>query len=432
MTRTEKDLVNNLLIPMMYRLGNNVNVGDSVHAMRYAINQGTTFPELGPPEIPSAFNNIRHAEECHGEFLRWTFGLLQTADDTPSGHIFPVGSESLIETTSSRFLQAIDGFIIRFEGTPNALAGSFASILGAAGALKLVHYWARICIKALNFNTETAYDSLEPDFANLISCCEYHLSKTTHKHHSLGTTKLFFGSDHSIVIPLFLTSLSTRNPFLRRRAINLLKRSAIAEGILGGGTSAFLATAVLKLEESVPNLVGVVTRASQIPESNRFRIHDVSLFTYRTSHLVIRLRMTKSPFPISPSSPDNLATKTIWLTSPRERPTSTSGTSPSPSTRAPLDHPPQPLEQTILSTTDSFTPSKIEDMIAADIREGVFPDLTISHSHLAWLDRSQTPTGGMRVGLGIGEVKDSEGRGIMGYRFLESLHPLVQRGVLRY
>lgn len=387
LSTSERDVVEGLLIPIIYRLSHWINLVDPVGATTDALKKSSFISvSVKSPIIPSTFTNIRHAEACHMDVYRWALGHLRPAD-TLSGYRISPEDEATIYLESQSFIRAIDRFIVQLETDKSVRS---TAIVGAAAILRVNHFAARVCLKAINFTLESEYDKVEVDFKEIVDGCKKFLEKADMRQHSLRR-KLFFGTDLSFLICLFMAARGSRNPALRREAIMMLATSDISEGMMGSHTCAVIASAVMRIEESGLDLI---TRASDIPESHRIRLHEASMFTYAEPHLQVRVSYTRYPY--TPDDSGQMRTETFWVGLHRER-------------SAVVDRvsslPPHKY------TGPTMTPYTAEGTVRRDQENQVYPDIVLVRSTIAWADKSTSPPT---------------------YDYLHASHPLTDKLALRF
>ncbi|KKY15163.1 putative transcription factor cys6 [Phaeomoniella chlamydospora] len=387
-TSSEQDLVKNLLIPILYRSTTQLFFVDPVRGVSSAIKLGNLRGTSNAPNIPEVFNNVRDAEVCHQSFVSWVLGHLTPAE-APSGHSLSVDLVPMIWGQSLKLIDAVDRFIEQVKVRNDI---QMDNIIRAAALIKATHWTARVCLKGMNFATETDFDALEFEFSKIIASCKECLDHTERKSALKGTVsrRVFFGTDHSVLTPLSLVTRLSRNPTLRRKGIELMLTANIGEGMLASRLAGLVSAALMEMEET--GLSEVVV-ASDIPESHRVRVHDISLFTYMSDELNLRVRVKKYPYqPID----GKIVTESIWLRSQRERTAVWDG----------REHYPLQRQSGPVLTSDS-----IEGVVEEDIRNNSYPDFTISPSSIAWLvDRQPSPR----------------------YHFLKAEHSFLERQILKF
>ena len=365
LTPAEKETVQGLLIPMIYRLSRWMYTIDPVQATAEALWSRGIALSIQSPTVPSVFTNIRHAEECHNNVVHWALSRLRRAD-TPSGYKINPDDIAAISWESKLFVHALDIFIEQLE--PNKDPRS-TTITGAAALLKASHVVALLCLKATTFTMESDYDQFEPEFREIVTCCQTFIRKAETKYRLLGR-KLYFGSDHSFLLPLFMVARCARDPVLRRRAIKILGESEVAEGIAGSGTLAMTANILMRIEESG---IDLVTKASDIPESNRVRLHSATMFVYLSQAPQARMTITRQPY--KPTD-QQVMTEIVWAKLKRERPSVSDG-----QYEFPIHKHYGP----------TLMPNNVEDIIEQDKACGVYPDIVIVRASVAWADWSTSP-----------------------------------------
>ena len=121
----------------------------------------------------------------------------------------------------------------------------------------VVHTWLAVCTTA----EETAIDSYNPAFLELIECAE-HVVNSYKESGKLQPVSF----DMQVIGPLYYTTVKCRDPTLRRRALSLLKLAPRREGLWNAHHAFVTARRVIELEE------GVDRNAQGLPaESGRLR-----------------------------------------------------------------------------------------------------------------------------------------------------------------
>ncbi|KAJ4252312.1 hypothetical protein NW762_010909 [Fusarium torreyae] len=124
---------------------------------------------------------------------------------------------------------------------------------------------------------ETAYDCYGPDFQEIVTLAEALpldevQSNTTHLNDSSPLPS--FIPEMGIIHPLYFTAQKYRNPFWRRKALNLLLRSGM-EGPWCSETEGSLVGIVIRTEEGLSEKVSLdLARFQDASTDNSFNIHE--------------------------------------------------------------------------------------------------------------------------------------------------------------
>ena len=309
-TREELDMVQKLLVPIVRRLSYHFIAMDVVQAFRESLVRPLGFEQA--PTLP-AFSNLYAAEEFHVAFQRWVLRNLQPAM-TPSGYIITTEEALRIESISVQFVDAVDHFRRQVKDTPES-----ATLVKAALVLKANHFTFLICLKAMNFTHETQYDDLETEFSQINSCYEQYLtardSNSEPGSDKSSRREICFGTDYALQIPMTTVASCARDPILRRQAINILGRMSLKEGFSDTSGRPLIFNTIMKIEEQgLPE----IKRASDIPESNRIRLHDA--VGYFDGPCKRRLRLGYMRYPYYNTQSPNVSTEEIWLHFPSDCP----------------------------------------------------------------------------------------------------------------
>ena len=364
------ELVHTLLIPVLRRLSQCFILVDPIQAFRQSLSRHVRV-ETPAPTPPYVFPSLFEAEAFQVALQRWVLGGLEPAT-TLSGYRLTTDRVSLLNSISQQFVDAINRFYRRSE-----LAPPSPSLARPASLLKLNHYSLLVCLKAMNFVRETEFDALESTLFQIKACCEENLDASRYSHsqtkEGFRRRRIRFGTEHSLNIPLHIVSKFSRNPVLRRQAIDLMGAVSIEEGFAETVDAASVATRVMEIEEEgLPN----ITCAADIPESKRIRLHDGVYFRYSSRGAQLRIRYMNHPY--YQVKDEGVWTKELWFNL---------------SKRGPLPSGSR-IDRDVNddSSAPKYTPNSIEDIIAAESRSEEPPPIILTASKIASIDASsRTP-----------------------------------------
>lgn len=226
------------------------------------------------PYIPACFTSLEEAQNSfyyhQNRFLKATQDInnafLNTDLVNPlieSGHLKTCSqNRDVFRKTLQKWSSAFDAFLLEANATMNSKA------LQGAAVLKITH---RISLLNLEYHGQ---DSLQS------SRCWDHLRRECEEIVDLATSvvnviiqnpcnsskKPIFSMDMNIVGPLFSIAHRCRDPLIRRRAIALLYRAPLQEGLWHSFLTAQVAEKIVKIEEAG---LGEVKSSADVPEENR-------------------------------------------------------------------------------------------------------------------------------------------------------------------
>jgi hypothetical protein len=141
--------------------------------------------------------------------------------------------------------------------------------------LKAQAHMALVSVSTMLASSELAFDSYESNFRNIVSCAELALSNKTllpSPNTAFPANLQPFSPIAGIVLPLSQTARKCRSPYLRRRAVFLLRHTG-REGPQNGLFMAALASRVIEIEEKRPFTIDLPTddtlKAGDIDERDR-------------------------------------------------------------------------------------------------------------------------------------------------------------------
>ena len=222
------------------------------------------------PDIPSEFKSIAEAEE-HYEFYRTWFelnALTSEADDRS-----PLKYSSMV----SKWVKAMKGLEGRLQDEDKPGDRQTIAIL----KIQQLFYTTSLQV-AQNHTTdderEDAWDFCTSIFQQILDCCEVVVAAEERQHNHVFTL------ESGVVAPLYDVARACRDPKLRRRAVNMLRRYSCREGLLDASLAAHAASRVVELEEAAAE--GEVECPADVPKWARIR-WVLPKFKYAEGRVVI-------------------------------------------------------------------------------------------------------------------------------------------------
>ena len=224
------------------------------------------------PDIPEAFASLEEARNNLDYQSNRYIGFLKEVElrnyDPEDERRF---ADEEVETERKKYQGLLDKWETAFE---RFLQSPYTTLdpKGQRGALALKIYQR---IGALHLKVpvsrmltdESVWDAFVPDGEEIVSLAE---SLVASEDSTVTTKTPIFSFDISIVGPLYSVAHKCRDPFLRRRAIALLRSSPRQEGIWDSHLAARVAERIMTIEESG---LGEVRSAMDVPDWAR--ISDV-------------------------------------------------------------------------------------------------------------------------------------------------------------
>ncbi|KAH1785277.1 hypothetical protein KXX36_008108 [Aspergillus fumigatus] len=236
-SRLDSGLLDDTIIPIFLRLGtialsiSGVPVSGLLDEMRGLI--GNTFPSLRSARLAMA------GLAAEGMiFQRTVEGYLASKGH---GCPIPAGFKDTQEDILKRLAewhQAYTGLVNSSE--PSQLPSSVTSLLLS------FHAAASIITAVCTEQLETAYDAYLPQFRLIVEQCTIHLEASAGPDGRQPPFTFEMGAG----LPLFLTAIKCRDPWVRRTALELLRKAPPVQALWKCPPGATLAEAFMKLEES--------------------------------------------------------------------------------------------------------------------------------------------------------------------------------------
>ena len=224
------------------------------------------------PDIPETFTSLEEARNNLDYQFNRFIGFWKEVE---LGHYDPEDerrfADEEVETERKRYQGLLDKWETAFERylrspdttlDPKGQQGALAlKIYQRIGALHLKAPVSRM------LTDETIWDAFVPDGEEIVSLAE---SVVALEDSAATLETPIFSFDISIVGPLYSVAHKCRDPFLRRRAIALLRSSPRQEGIWDSHMAARVAERIMTIEESG---LGEIRSAMDLPDWAR--ISDV-------------------------------------------------------------------------------------------------------------------------------------------------------------
>ncbi|KAL9624388.1 MAG: hypothetical protein Q9160_001350 [Pyrenula sp. 1 TL-2023] len=146
--------------------------------------------------------------------------------------------------------------------------------------IAILQIWQKMLTVRLSYDydaPEAAYDEHMADFASIVALAELAVQLQARDGHPLK-----FSISTGVVPPLYMAATRCRDPLIRRRAVSLLRQCNNRDGLWASNVVAPVAERIVQLEEDAAlnqmiddGDIGVISKASQIPERCRIRLLHV-------------------------------------------------------------------------------------------------------------------------------------------------------------
>lgn len=243
---------------------------------RYTLND---FYQTNPNLTPDQFQDIHEAHACFVDLTRWLLVLGNHIDfESLNGDLQTmaryqaekVRCSSLLEEWHEHFLNAVK----RADTSDSLLIIN----------LKLWYAAVAMLARAETYGPETRYDAFYDSFEEIVRYGEQLAEALTNPAQNRS-----FSFDLGYLIPVYLTGTRCRDPYLRRRAINLLHKYPRQEGVWESTAAAAVATQWMFVEEDG---LPAVKFAVDVPEYKRIRYIDTQV---DVDSQTANLKFTSSP-----------------------------------------------------------------------------------------------------------------------------------------
>ena len=231
--------------------------------------------------IPNTFSSLNQSRICLYNLFNTTYDFIHATHDVKE-------SIDLLEEPPSVLVlerDHLDGLMQKWLQTFDTLlqdSGTQMSTknLRAAMLLKRHYTMATILLRTSLSTEQCAFDSHIVHFRSIVA-----LSTSLLKAPGSLEIRPSFSMDLGIIVPLYLTVLSCRDPAVRREALSLLSRLSLPrqEGAWNANDASRVGQWVIDVEEKG---LGKVESAEDVPESSRIqRIDAIAHMEERLVHL---------------------------------------------------------------------------------------------------------------------------------------------------
>ncbi|KAK3713388.1 hypothetical protein LTR37_008580 [Vermiconidia calcicola] len=222
------------------------------------------FYHTSPFLTPCRFQDIHEAQVSLVDLARW---LLLAGDHIDFAELHgdlrsmakyqaeKVKCAAQVEEWYGHFLDAVD----RTDNSDRLL------IL----TLKLWHSCMTMLIRAETYGPEMRYDAFMPLFERTVQYGEQIVERLADRNHTRS-----FSLELGYIIPIYVTATRCRDPYLRRRAIDLLQKHPRQEGVWKSLAAAAVASRWVAVEEEG---LGQVRYSTDVPEHRRIRFIDTQV-----------------------------------------------------------------------------------------------------------------------------------------------------------
>lgn len=231
--------------------------------------------------IPNAFSSLNQSRICLYNLFNATFDFIHSTYDTKE-------SVDLSEEPPSAVVlerDHLDGLMQRWLQTFDTLLEDAGTQMGtrnlrAAMLLKIHHTTATVLLRTSLSSEQRGFDAHLDHFKSIVS-----LSASLLEASGSLEIKPSFSMDLGIIVPLYLTVVSCRDPTVRRQALSLLSRLSLPrqEGSWNANDASRVGRWVINVEEEG---LEEVESAEDVPESSRIqRIDAIAYMEERLVHL---------------------------------------------------------------------------------------------------------------------------------------------------
>lgn len=247
-----ENLLNHRVTPVLNRLliVSSTFADNRIHAEMSKAYSATPFSLVMPPH----FSSFAEARQALDEFMRWMFYSVNNPDQSSVPRI-----RAMLEQTLEDWLRASSHLLLGVETKLDS------QDLRAARILRIYYHISFIIIDAYLSYDEMAYDRHITRFRAIISMSQEILSIDAG---ACGEHTLSFSFDFGVTPPLHFTASHCRDPWIRRRALGLLRRSHRKQGSWNSEHTAICAEEIIKIEEEG---LGLVQTCNDVPKESRIR-----------------------------------------------------------------------------------------------------------------------------------------------------------------
>jgi hypothetical protein len=217
-------------------------------------------------EIPVCFSSVSEPRDYLEHYsYKYTLEALEIA----SSESFPAAEAFLdlrkrYAVISERWSAALDEFI-KHEG--ERLTAKERLGVAVLNIYRLAHILT-LDIDRPNYEDQTIVDKHNLVFAKIVELAAFVVESSHDLESPLPAKKSYrpsFSLDMGVVGPLFDVATRCRDPFIRRRAVAILRSASRQEGVLNSYLSALVAERVIQIEE---NAAGGYHQLQQSPQTD--------------------------------------------------------------------------------------------------------------------------------------------------------------------
>ena len=249
---------------------------DRTSPYRYTL---TDFYQTNPILTPDQFQDVHEAQACFVDLARWLLVIGNHLDF--EGLNGELQSMARYEAEKIRCAALLEQWHSHFSDVVQR-ADSSVSLL--VTNLRLWYALMSMVSKAESFGPETRWDAHMPLFREIVGFGEQIAESL-----AITSQSRSFSFDLGYMIPLFFTATRCRDPFIRRRAIKILRSCPRQEGVWESVAAAAVASRWVAVEEEGHRYI---LCAADIPEHKRIRFIDTQV---SVEDKTASLRLTTSP-----------------------------------------------------------------------------------------------------------------------------------------
>lgn len=233
------------------------------------------FHRTDPVTVPYAFNNIHDAQTCLIDLVRWLLLLDECIQHAESSNDITArakyGAEKVrCSAQVQRWQEHFESLLEQIEKPNQPVTLN----------LKAWYTFAMLLAEAGSCGLETRWDAFMPYYETIISCAA-EIAAITQR----SSPASMFSFETGYIPPLYFAATRCRDPFLRRRAISVLRDHPRQEGVMESVAASCIATAWMDIEEQGLD----VKCAADIPDSSRVVTMDTRV-DVRNKQAVIEAR----------------------------------------------------------------------------------------------------------------------------------------------
>ena len=214
------------------------------------------FLYLPPQTASGAVSEVQAVEDHKAREESFMFSSSRTPEEIE----IATREINRLHNVLQQWLQTFEAFLS--QSTPKMNSRE----LSGAILLKLHHITAYLILATSQSRLQTVFDTYLPCFEKIVSLSASLIAAIDTGGFNFQTTK--FRIDIGVIGPLYLVATRCREPLLRRKAVQLLRR----EGAWDREAAALVADRIIRLEEEG---LGPISEAKDIPEYARIHVRKV-------------------------------------------------------------------------------------------------------------------------------------------------------------